>query len=140
MYLVEKSGDLFTSKLSKAHCVSADQRQGAGIALEFRRRYGHIDELLGQNKGVGEVAYFRNKYGEYIFTLITKEHYWEKPTYSSLCRSLHALSDLCKELGVRSLAIPRIGSGLDALSWNAVKKCIEGVWADSPMQIVVYTL
>lgn len=140
MYLSERSGDLFTSEMSKAHCVSADQRQGAGIALQFRRRYGRIDELVQQNKGVGEVAYFKNKDGEYIFTLITKKCYWEKPTYRNLCRCLNALSELCEKLGVWRLAIPRIGCGLDGLSWNGVKKCIESVWEDTPMQIVVYTL
>lgn len=140
MYLLEKKGDLFASELSKAHCVSADQRQGAGIALQFRRRYGRIDELVQQNKRVGEVAYFMNKNGEFIFTLVTKNRYWEKPTYCNFQQSLKALSDLCKKLGVWQLAIPRIGCGLDGLSWEVVKKSIEDTWEGTPMEITVYTL
>jgi len=140
MQLTELTGDIFTSTLSKCHAVSADQRQGAGIALQFRQRYGRIGELLQQKKGVGEVAYFKLKEDEFIFTLVTKSRFWDKPTYDDLYRCLRELAHICKEQGVCKLAMPRIGCGLDRLSWCIVKKIILDVWDDTPMQIFVYTL
>ena len=35
---------------SLAHCVSADMRMGKGIAVEFKKRYGHVEELKEQSK------------------------------------------------------------------------------------------
>ena len=45
-------GDLFScpDTASLAHCVSADMRMGKGIAVEFKERYGHVDELKKQGK------------------------------------------------------------------------------------------
>ena len=45
-------GDLFScpGTASLAHCVSADMRMGKGIAVEFKKRYGHVEELKEQSK------------------------------------------------------------------------------------------
>lgn len=140
LYFAEEQGDLFTSTCSKAHCVSADQRQGAGIAKTFRLRYGRINELKDQNKGVGEVAYFENSPGEFVFTLVTKERYYEKPTYENLQKCLSELARICKELGVKYLCIPRLGCGLDGLDWNAVKRVIFMAADWGGLQMTVYTM
>lgn len=44
-------GDLFScpGSASLAHCVSADMRMGKGIAVEFKKRYGHVEELKKQS-------------------------------------------------------------------------------------------
>lgn len=42
------NGDLFTATCSLAHCVGADFRMGAGIAVKFRDLFGKIDELKNQ--------------------------------------------------------------------------------------------
>jgi len=140
LYFAEEHGDLFSSTCSKAHCVSADQRQGAGIAKSFRMRYGRIAELKAQNKGVGEVAYFLNSPGEYVFTLITKERYFDKPTYENLNKCLIELARICKQLGVKTLCIPRLGCGLDGLDWNAVKRVIFMAADWGGLEMTVYTM
>ena len=45
----------------------------------------------------------------YIFNLVTKERYFQKPTYESLQSSLNNLRKLCEKLDVRVLAMPKIG-------------------------------
>ncbi|CAH2221431.1 Hypothetical predicted protein [Pelobates cultripes] len=45
-------GDLFScpSTDSLAHCISADCRMGAGIALQFKKRFKRVEELKSQSK------------------------------------------------------------------------------------------
>ena len=119
-HLTEVSGDLFSSKESLAHCVSEDFVMGKGIAKEFLERFGHQQELLAQNRKVGEVAVLVLK-DRYIFYLVTKKYYYGKPTYSSLESCLKELGVLCKRFNIKTIAIPRIGCGLDRLEWNVVK-------------------
>ena len=140
MILVEQKGDLFSSLDSKVHCVSCDHAMGLGIALQFRKKYGRVDELLKMNKTVGEVSFFKHSDGEYIFSLITKMRYWQKPTYGSLKRCLQELASLCDQLGLHRLSIPKIGCGLDRLEWSVVKEMIRDIWKDKEMSITVYSL
>jgi len=133
-----KVGDLFTSTLPLAHCVSEDFAMGAGIALEFRTRFGLVDELKAQKRQVGDVAYIQHDGHGYLFYLVTKSRYWEKPTYSVLQECLEQLHALCTEFGVKAIAMPRIGCGLDRLQWNVVQQLIESTMKGIDVQ--VYTL
>lgn len=60
---------------------------GAGIAVEFKNRFGNVEYLKSQNAQIGQYAYL-----EYmnlnIFYLITKERYFDKPTLQDLQNSL----------------------------------------------------
>ena len=42
--------------------------------------------------------------------------------------------------GVSSIAIPKLGCGLDQMNWQEVVKKIRGVFAYADVQIVLYTL
>ena len=48
----EQLGDLFQvpNNVSLAHCVSTDMEMGKGIAVEFKDRFGRVDELLNRSK------------------------------------------------------------------------------------------
>ena len=76
----------------------------------------------------------------YIYYLITKEKYWHKPTYETLESSLSALCKHCADNGVRAVSMPRIGCGLDGLTWPRVSEIIKKVFTDSDVKITVYTL
>ena len=137
---VEKEGDLFQADTSLAHCVSADLRLGKGIAQQFRRRFQGIQELQAQPHGCGMVPYLRRD-RRYIFNLVTKAKYWEKPTYQSLSEALITLRQTMEHLGVQSVAIPQIGCGLDRLEWHRVKDLIHDVFQDArDVTITVYSL
>jgi len=62
-----------------AHCVSADLKLNKGVALEFRRIYGHLPELGLQNPSKTKIVYFQIG-SRYILNLVTKEKLWQKPT------------------------------------------------------------
>ena len=115
--LIEQEGDLFQldSSFALAHCVSVDLRMGAGIAVLFRDKFGGVAELREQRPEIGGVCYLKRE--RYVFYLITKAVYRDKPTYDNLTASLEHCKAMCESLEVRKLGIPRLGCGLDGLQW-----------------------
>ncbi|XP_053658032.1 ADP-ribose glycohydrolase OARD1-like [Anopheles marshallii] len=137
----EIEGDLFSAPKdhSLAHCVAADLKMGAGIAVRFKQLYGKLDELKAQNVGVGGVATLADGPQRYVYYLITKKTYNLKPTYDDLTKSLQAMREHMANNGVEKLAIPRIGCGIDGLEWNKVKEILNRVFGDTgSYEIVVY--
>jgi len=133
-------GDLFKSTNSLVHCVSATMTMGLGIAVEFKRRFGRVDELLAQRKQVGQVAWIHDpKHDRYVFYLITKTHHWQKPTLKAMRKCLSELHTICETLGVRHLDMPRIGCGLDRLKWPQVEFLIQEILCPS-ICVTVYTV
>jgi len=49
MSFTEVHGDLFTSSDSLVHCVSRDLHMGKGIATEFKKQFGGLDDLRQQS-------------------------------------------------------------------------------------------
>ena len=136
----ERPGDLFSapSNLSLAHCISQDCAMGKGIAKQFAERIGQVDEIRKQHVKVGGVAILKHK-ERYIYNLVTKEKYHEKPTMADLRSSLLQMRKHIMEKGVKGVAMPRIGCGLDLLDWRQVKSLLEQVFQDSGINIVIYT-
>lgn len=140
MLLREVHGDLFVAKDNMAHCVSADFHMSAGIAVEFKNRYGHKAELLSECWEVGSVARKKLDSGLYVFYMVTKARYFQKPTYSNLRRTIIELARWVELLGIRSLAIPPISCVRDKLEWSRVRAILEEVFNGLDVEIVVYFL
>ena len=109
---------------------------GKGIAVIFRDTFGGIDELKRQGRRVGEVAVLKSGACS-IYYLITKPKYWNKPTYEDLERTLVEMRMHMTDHGLRKLAMPKIGCGLDGLQWEKVRGMIEKVFAGSGIEIRV---
>ena len=139
--LKEVSGDLFKSPKSHSlcHCVSRDFRLGKGIAKIFREKFGRIDELKSSGAGVKDIAVLGDN-DRFIYNLVTKEIYSGKPTYETLRRSLEKMREHAMRNKVKNIAMPRIGCGLDGLSWPAVRTLIKNVFLTSDIVITVYSL
>ena len=139
--LREEQGNLFEAprEFSLAHCVSRDFKMGKGIALEFRNRFGRVEELRRQNPEIGGLSYIVVE-GRYVFYLVTKERYFQIPTYENLTSSLERMRDCCRENNITRIAIPRIGCGLDKLIWENVRNIILQVFTGTGIAILVYTL
>lgn len=135
---VAVTGDLFVSQDSLCHCVSRDFAMGRGIALDFKRRFGRVDELLKQAPSVGQVAYLRDG-DRYIFYLVTKQRYWQKPVYEDLRKCLEDLRFKCSKLQVKCLSMPRIGCGLDRLEWSKVQELIQAILCQDALTVTVYS-
>ncbi|XP_037627455.1 ADP-ribose glycohydrolase OARD1 isoform X2 [Sebastes umbrosus] len=135
------TGDLFSSPADEAlaHCISEDCHMGAGIAVLFKRKFKGVDELKAQKKVTGKCAVLKRD-RRFVYYLITKQKYSQKPTYESLTQSLEDMKSHCAENGVTRISIPRIGCGLDRLRWNQVSEILEQVFKDSNISITVYSL
>ena len=75
-----------------------------------------------------------------VISLVTKPKYWQKPTYDSLRKALVDLKEFCGESLVKTLVMPKIGCGLDRLSWKNVKKMLKEIFEDTGINIEVYYL
>lgn len=144
MIIREEQRDLFTvpTDYILVHCISADLVMGAGIAKEFARR-GVKAELQKeyQDIEVGDCLVSDITGWRAELNLVTKEKYWQKPTYETMRMALEDAKDLCEETisygYTMKLAMPRIGCGLDRLQWDKVKAIIEEVFADTDVEILV---
>ena len=108
----------------------------AGIAVTFKEKFGGLEELRTQHIEVGGVGVLRRD-GRHIYYLVTKERYSDKPSLKSLEASLVALRERITADGVQRLAMPKLGCGLDGLSWNMVQELVSSVFNQTPVEIQV---
>ena len=110
-------GDLFTSTSSIGNCVSRDLALGQGIATTFRQ-FGHVGELRKKKLQIGDVAALpiSDRDPRLAYYLVTKDKANEKPTLANLGASLDALTADMAERGIKYIALPKIGCGLDKLN------------------------
>ncbi|CAJ0930336.1 unnamed protein product, partial [Mesorhabditis belari] len=165
MRIKMKRGDLFNffdrdeyKKFSIAHCISRDCAMGKGIAVEFKKRFGGVAELKKQaatakktiknvyNKDfshlepTGGTLFTLERADRSICYLITKEYYYQKPTYSSLRESLEDMRDFLVSKSIPGVLMPKIGCGLDRLDWDKVVRIIEETFQSTPIEVIVCTL
>lgn len=133
--------DLFTIPQGYylAHCISGDFALGAGIAKTFDNVYNMRSKLF---KKYNNYTYTRGTalIIDNVFNLVTKDKYWHKPTYQSVEEALEMMRDQCVHLDITKLAMPKIASGLDKLSWDKVYEIICEVFEDTDIEIVICEL
>ena len=129
--------NLFTvdKKYYLAHCISADAKMGAGIAVEFAKKYPKIKSLQQQRLVIGSCVHI-----DRVLNLVTKGVYYGKPTYESLRMSLDSCKRVCIDSNIKYLAMPKIGCGLDRLSWGEVRLIIGEVFQGMEIEILVCSL
>lgn len=155
MKIIERKGSLFNapndlktdiSNLIFIHCISADFALGAGIAKTFADSYNVRNAL---NSKYYRDTWYNRGYVLFTYTninvmnLVTKEKYYNKPTYKTLKESLEDLKNQLLDSPIlleKILVMPKIGCGLDRLEWNKVKDIIEEVFKDIDVSICVYSL
>lgn len=123
------------------HCISSDFALGAGIAKEIDKRYNVRSVLL--NNPVKKI--YKPGDGYVIVTgkvlnLVTKEKYYNKPTYGSLLSALEKLLGILKTRNITKIHMPRIGCGLDKLRWDMVFPIICRVFMNSGIDVYIYYL
>ena len=132
-----------------AHYISADCVMNTGIAIQFVDWFQKKYDLNLRSFCSGRDT----KKGTCIdtgrlFNLVTKECYWDKPTYSSLERSLKCMARIYMqnyvinsmdgvEAKLTTLVMPCIGCGLDQLKWARVRNIIFKVFRYIPVNIIV---
>jgi O-acetyl-ADP-ribose deacetylase (regulator of RNase III) len=146
--LTEIPADLFLDappSMALAHCVGEDLLMSAGIAVDFKRRFGQVDDLLSQRKKVGEVAALQVPLEgggvRHVFYIITKKYSkGKRPEMKDVNTALAALAEKCNELGVTQLGMPRIGAYHDKLDWPTTRMAINKAFENFPsIEVFVFT-
>lgn len=119
----EIKGNLFAAKTGWvfAHCVSQDATMGAGIALQFRNRYPRMPQYVRKNttQYPNVVRYVEN--GQVIYNLVTKAHYYNKPSRRDFAKTVELLFDELEQHDETKIVLPLIGAGLDQLPWAVTR-------------------
>lgn len=116
-----------------AHCISKDYALGAGIAVEFEKRFNLKSRLQNYNNGHFTDCIVIGR----VFNLVTKAKYWQKPTYDSLTSALEIMKFQMQTYEIKKIAMPKIGCGLDGLQWGRVEEIIKAVFQDVNCEILV---
>ena len=131
--LIHKNGNLFESKDSLAHCISSDFKMSAGIARSFKRKFPYnFPESTNSPLFVQQVD------DRFIYHLVTKKRFVQKPTYDSLRQSLEAMTKHANKNKVTQISMSKAGCGLDRLEWHKVERLIREICEQSNLTITVY--
>ena len=129
-----RTGDILKSDaealVNTVNCVGV---MGRGIALKFKEAFPENykaykavcarDELQPGGMFVFKTGTLTNP--KYIINFPTKRHWRGKSRMEDIEAGLKALAGEIRRLGIRSVAVPPLGSGLGGLVWNEVRLRIE---------------
>jgi O-acetyl-ADP-ribose deacetylase (regulator of RNase III) len=146
--LHEIDGDLFDDApptAALAHCCGSDFAMGAGIAVEFKKRFGDQKLLRDLRLRPGSVATRpqrdRNSglLQRYVFHLVTKPRSANcLPRPAEFRGAVRALARECVKLKIDTVAMPQIGAGLDRQPWNWARRIILQEFAGIDIDILVF--
>jgi len=140
------SGDFFKSKcqtiVNPVNCVGV---MGAGLALEFKKRYPEMYQDYRSKCAQGKIKLglpylFKQDDSLQILNFATKNHYRQKSDLKGIHSGLVFIRENYKEFEITSLAIPQLGCGLGGLNWERevyplFKKELESL--DIPVHIYI---
>lgn len=121
-----KKGNIFNSKsqtlVNTVNCVGV---MGKGIALGFKERYPEMFEDYVARCKLGEVQLgrpylYKGKTIPWIVNFPTKDHWRSVSKLDDIVKGLRYIRSHYKKWGIKSLAVPPLGSGLGQLNWDIV--------------------
>lgn len=133
MTLTEIKGNLFdyTKDRVPVHCISKDCMIGAEIAPLIRSTF-NLWGLYSKVNKCPSCVYYNG-----VFNLITKEHYYDNPTYENFKKTLMWMKNYLEFLGIEKIVMPKIGYSSNKLEWPRVKEILENVFGDTNIDILV---
>lgn len=116
--------------VNTVNCVGV---MGRGIALQFKKAYPDNFKAYAKACDKGDVQPGRMFVFEtgtitlphYIINFPTKRHWRGKSRLEDIESGLEALGEVIKRYGIKTIAIPPLGSGLGGLKWQDVRPRIE---------------
>lgn len=122
------------------HCISLDCVMGKGVAKQIVDFNPNLKKLLSYciNKNIGTACYIEDK--QYIINMITKQFYYNKPTYLDFINALIDTRKIIIEKDIKKIVMPKIGCGLDKLKWIKVEFLINEILNDIVEELIVCDL
>ena len=127
---------------SIGHCISADAKISKGFAELLSQQVPGLRDTCRRTKLLtGQTFPFYDRVGNrYIYNLVTKTKFSEKPTLPTLSLTLEEMKSHARLHGISTIAILKIGCRLDQMNWQEVVKLLRDIFAYSNIRLVVYTL
>ncbi|KAF1709411.1 Appr-1-p processing protein [Pseudoxanthomonas kalamensis DSM 18571] len=148
----EVSGDILLSQAHAiAHGVAPNDNFHSGLALALREHspalYKDFRHYCQQtHPSAGGLWTWAGADGRYVVSLFTQDEgesrHGGTPGRASLQNVRHALKALRAEVeseGFRSLALPRLATGVGGLEWEQVRPLLEEALGDLQIPVIVYT-
>lgn len=147
--LIHRQGDIFaTNARAIGHGVNTHGAMGAGIALQFKNRFPEMYEAYredcknGSLKG-GEVMPWsiKSSWGSdlMVFNIASQEAPGANATYDFLVSGVKTATDICALIGIPTLALPRIGSGIGGLDEQVVEVILDALAQRTSVDIELWT-
>jgi len=130
------NGDIFINRFNAqavAHGCNIQGVMGAGIAVQFKKRYPEMFKVYRQMCQeqcitVGDCFWWEEKDKPIVFNLMTQPD-CGGATYDGIRESLLEMRKIAtKKPRITSIAMPKIGAGLGGLNWEIIKCLIEKVF------------
>ncbi len=124
------TGDLLKSSSDAlVNTVNCEGFMGKGIAYQFKLQYPqnnkeYIEACKTGRLTIGKLIYTVEK-GKIIINFPTKDKWRAKSKIEYIEKGLDALIILIKQLNIKSISLPPLGSGNGGLVWGDVKFLIE---------------
>ena len=127
---IVSNGDIFNTECEAlVNPVNIKGIMGKGLALAFKTKYPAHFENYKRACQSGEmttkkVLAYQEINGPMIICLATKADWRDSSKLEYVSAGLDDLANQIKALGIRSVAIPKLGCGLGGLDWNKVRPLI----------------
>lgn len=124
------NGDIFNSKCEAlVNPVNIKGIMGKGLALAFKNKYpAHFANYQRACKSgemtTEKVLAYQEINGPMIICLATKDDWRDSSKIEYVSAGLDDLVKQIETLGIRSVAIPKLGCGLGGLDWNKIRPLI----------------
>ena len=140
------NGDIFNSfAQTLVNPVNTKGIMGGGLALAFKEKYPKMFEQYKidcENKDivVGKLHWYYNTSDDkIILNFPTKNHWKEKSKIEYIEKGLEYFIKYYKEIGIKSVAFPKLGCGLGGLDWdNLVKPLMEKFLSKIEIEVFIY--
>ncbi len=148
----EVEGDiLLTGAEAIAHGIAANDPMNQGLALSLHERYPAMHKDFHHwchvnHPKPGEAWVWGGAEGARIVNLITQEGGYGggnkpgKATASNVNHALRALKKIIQKEGFKSVALPRLATGVGGLDWEEVKPLIQSQLGELDATVYVYVV
>ncbi len=140
-------GNIFESNAEAlVNSVNTVGVMGKGIALQFKERFPENYRLYKKACEEGKVTIGKvfvtstNSLvnPKWIINFPTKKHWMHRSSYKFIEEGLNDLIRVIKELNIKSIAIPPLGTGQGGLKWEKVKKLLQEKLEHFNIEILIF--
>lgn len=143
----EQEGNLFAAVdlEALAHGCNCAGAMGAGIAVEFKRRWPQMFAEYRRRCKAGafqpgdSFAWLADD-GKVVYNLGTQKTWRTRATLEAIEAAVSLMLADAERRGIHSVGMPRVGAGLGGLAWERVREVLEGLSSQTPVSLVVYSL